>query len=91
MHERKQQDVDRKSTSTEAYLQTTYQTCPVRETRRARGGAAVRPSSGAAAVSGGVKKGKLATRDVVRDAEARDAEHDAGRLPKRKLRFSEKR
>jgi len=37
-----------------------------------------------------VKKGKLATRDV-RDAEARDAEHDAGRLPKRKLRFSEKR
>ena len=56
MHAQKQQDVDRKSTSTEAYLQTTYQTCPVRETRRARGGAAVWPSWGAAAMSGGVKR-----------------------------------
>ena len=50
---------------------------------RARGGAAVRPGPGAAAVSGGVKKGKLATRGV-RDAEARDAEHDAALSPKRK-------
>ena len=49
---------------------------------RARGGAAVRPGPGAAAVSGGVKKGKLATRDV-RDAEARDAEHDDGFSPKK--------
>ena len=53
---RKQQNVDQKSASREAYLQTPHQTFHVRESRRARGGAAIWPSSGAAAVSGGIGK-----------------------------------
>ena len=54
MHAQKHQGVDKVSPSRAAFLSHFQQTSRVRESR-VRGGAAIWPSSGAAAVSGGVR------------------------------------